>query len=48
VVDSFCNRTDQSKRYDEVWGRRNYCHFELIINLKQRKSSELSLDYYYG
>ena len=48
-VNCYCDGTVQSKKYEVVWGkRRNYCHFQITIDLKRRKASALFIDYNFG
>jgi len=48
-INCLCNGSDQSRKYEEVWGRhRNFCHFQLSVDLKQGKSSAISIDYNFG
>lgn len=48
-VNCFCDDSEQSKKYQAVWGkRRSYCHIELSVELEAKKSSAIIIDYYNG
>ncbi|MBS1655488.1 MAG: hypothetical protein JSU05_11625 [Bacteroidetes bacterium] len=47
-INCFCDDSKSSEKYKVVWGYKNYCHFRLTVDLKQRSSSEISVDYMFG
>jgi hypothetical protein len=47
-INCLCDGSEKSNKYQAVWRKRNFCHFQLAVELKQRKSSTIWIDYFFG